>query len=620
MSNPLVSITGIRVVTPQGIIEDGVVVLENGSIRAVKRSQDFTLLGVEIVDATGLTLLPGFLDVHIHGGGGADTMDATPDALQTICRTHAAHGTTGLLLTTITQSREKIGAALAAAREAVQRGTEFCSDGATPLGIHLEGPYICPTRAGAQPKEFVRDYDAAEFAEWLKIAEGTMKLITLAPERPGAEALIATAQAAGIVVTIGHTNASAGQTEAAIESGAFHATHLFNAMPPLHHRSPGPIAPLLTDPRVLVELIADGHHLAPEIIQLALTAKGAERVALITDAMEGAGAGDGTYSLGGHPVTVKEGKATLADGTLAGSVLTMDRAAANVRAWTGASWETIARLTSTNVAEEMGWSGKGRIIPGADADFVLVDDALTVHATYIAGRCVYQRSEEENFTALGTSGGENFAYSLRSKENIAARLARLDEVHVKPLSDFVLALRESPEIADPNEVPWFDPADGGVNAQVLLLLEAPGGRAVGSGFVSSNNPDPTARNMWELREASGLRRDQVLFWNIVPWYVGEKDRSNIRGVQRDEIQLGTGYLEQLLHLLPKLRVIVTLGVPARAGWERLPASVAEQYQVIYTWHPSAQSLNPHPERREDILQALKDAKYALKRFSQSDML
>ena len=273
MSSRLVSITGVRIVTPHGIIEDGIVVLENGSIRAVERSQDFTPLGGEIVDATGLTLLPGFLDVHIHGGGGADTMDATPDALQTICRTHAAHGTTGLLLTTITQSREKIGAALAAARDAVQLGTEFCVDGATPLGVHLEGPYICPTRAGAQPREFVRDYDAAEFAEWLKIAEGTMKLITLAPERPGAEALIATAQASGIVVTIGHTDASAEQTEAAIAAGACHATHLFNAMPPLHHRSPGPIAPLLTDGRVLVELIADGYHLAPEIIKLVLATK-----------------------------------------------------------------------------------------------------------------------------------------------------------------------------------------------------------------------------------------------------------------------------------------------------------------------------------------------------------
>jgi N-acetylglucosamine-6-phosphate deacetylase len=167
MSNGLISIIGARVVTPGGIIEDGDVVLENGRFRAVDRSQDFTLTGGQIIEASGLTMLPGFLDVHIHGGGRADTMDATPEALQAICRTHVQHGTTGLLLTTITQSREKIGAALAAARDAVRMGTDFCPEGAVPLGIHLEGPYICPTRAGAQPKEFVRDYDAAEFAEWL---------------------------------------------------------------------------------------------------------------------------------------------------------------------------------------------------------------------------------------------------------------------------------------------------------------------------------------------------------------------------------------------------------------------------------------------------------------------
>jgi N-acetylglucosamine-6-phosphate deacetylase len=617
MSSSLICLVGARVVTPSGVIEDGVVVIENGSIRAVERARTLRLLGGEVIDAAGLTLLPGFLDVHIHGGGGADTMDATPDALQAICRTHAAHGTTGLLLTTITQSREKVGAALAAARDAVQSGADFCPDGAVPLGVHLEGPYICPARAGAQPKEFVRDYDASEFAEWLEIAAGTMKLITLAPERPHAEALIAAAQAAGIIVTIGHTDADAEQTEAALDAGVSHATHLFNAMPPLHHRKPGPIAPLLTDRRVLVEIIADGFHVAPEIVRLVMAAKGAERVALITDAMEGTGAGDGDYRLGGHPVTVREGKATLADGTLAGSVLTMDRAAANVRAWTNASWEEIARMTSTNVADEMGWQAKGRIARGADADFVLVDDSLTVHSTYIAGRCVYQSPKAETVGSDSLSD-ENTSYSLRSKENVASRLSRLDEPHVKPLNDFVRHLRATVEGAETDGIPWFDPADGGTDAQVLLLLEAPGARAVGSGFVSSNNPDPTARNMWELREASGLRRDQVLFWNIVPWYVGEEDRSRIRGVRRDEVQQGAEHLEQLLALLPDLRVVVTLGVPARAGWQRVSPAVAGRYQVIHTWHPSAQSLNPHPERRDEILQSLKDARYALKRPLQSD--
>ena len=162
-------------------------------------------------------------------------------------------------------------------------------------------------------------------------------------------------------------------------------------MPSIHHRKPGPIPVLLTDPRVRVEVIADGHHVAPEVIRMILAAKGADRVILVTDAMAGAGAGEGIYDLGGNRVTVRNGRATLDDGTLAGSVLTMDRAAANVRAWAGLDWNAVARITSTNAADEMGWTHKGRLAPGADADFVLVDDDLTVHATYVAGRCVYRR-------------------------------------------------------------------------------------------------------------------------------------------------------------------------------------------------------------------------------------
>ncbi|MBC8103279.1 MAG: N-acetylglucosamine-6-phosphate deacetylase [Cytophagales bacterium] len=631
MSESLITVAGARIVTPGGILEDGVVMLAGGRIRAVERTQNFVLLGGTVIDATGLTLLPGFLDVHVHGGGGADAMDASPAALRTICRTHAAHGTTGLLLTTITQSQESIGAALVAARDAVRQGVSFCPDGATPLGIHLEGPYLCSARAGAQPREFIRDYEAGEFAQWLEIADGTLKLMTLAPERPSADALIARARAAGVVVSIGHTDADTAQTMAALDAGVSHATHLFNAMPPLHHRLPGPIAPLLTDTRVLAEIIADGHHLAPEVVRLVVSAKGAGGVALITDAMAGAGAGEGTYSLGGHSVTVTDGRATLADGTLAGSVLTMDRAAANVRSWSGMGWEAIVRMTSTNVADEMGWEEKGRIVPGADADFVLVDDALTVYATYVAGQCVYHRSEaaaEETAPALPTpalEGGVAVPPPLASPlptppspkrrdlgmGSIAARLKRLEEPHIRPLTDFVGALRD--EVSDPKGVPWFDPADGGTDAQILLLLETPGGRGAGSGFVSSNNPDSTARNLWEMREASGLKREQTLIWNIVPWYVGEEDWGRTRGSREDEVAKGAKHLERLLGLLPHLRVVVTMGVMARAGWQHVPSSVAARCQVMHTWHPSDQSLTPYPERREELLQTLKDARYALKR-------
>jgi N-acetylglucosamine-6-phosphate deacetylase len=384
-----VTVTGARLVTPAGVIERGTLVADGGRIVDVGHGPAPSR--GDVVDGAGLTVLPGFLDVHIHGGGGADAMDATPDALRAVCRTHARYGTTGLLATTMTQSRERIAAALRNARAAAEAGVDFCPDGAQVLGIHLEGPYINPLRPGAQPKQFVRDYDAAEFADWLEITRGTMKLITLAPERPGGAALMAACRAAGIVVSLGHTDATAEEATAAIDAGAAHGTHLFNAMPPLHHRKPGAAAVLMTDDRAKAEMIADGHHVAPTMIALALRAKGPEGIILITDARAGAGAGDGLYDLGGLPVTVANGRAVLEDGTLAGSVLTMGQAAANVRHWFDTSWSDLARLTSANAAEQMGWQNKGRLAPGADADFVLVDDALTVHATFVAGRRVSQR-------------------------------------------------------------------------------------------------------------------------------------------------------------------------------------------------------------------------------------
>lgn len=387
----MIVVTHTRIVTPEGVLEEGTLLAEGSRIVQIADRPGAIPPHAEVVDGRGLTVLPGFLDLHVHGGGGADVMDATPDALRTLCRTHARQGTTGLLATTMTQSGERIHAALENAREAWKQGPDFCPDGAQVLGVHLEGPYLSPKRAGAQPIEWIRRFDAAEFTEWLDAAGGAMKLLTCAPEEADADALFARARGAGIVVSIGHTDASTAQVRTAFDRGATHATHLFNQMRPLHHREPGPIGVSLTDERVRVEVIADGHHVAPEIAQLILRAKGTCGVILITDAMAGAGAPEGLYELGGLPVTVAGGRATLADGTLAGSVLTMDRAAANVRAWTGIGWSDIARLTSTNAAEQMGWTSKGHLTPGGDADFVLVDDAMNVHATFIAGRCVWRR-------------------------------------------------------------------------------------------------------------------------------------------------------------------------------------------------------------------------------------
>ena len=362
----------VRIVTPGRVIENGCLRVAEGRIAEITEASG---------TPSGLTVLPGFIDLHIHGGGGADTMNATPEALATICRTHAAHGTTRLLATTITQSREAITAALANAAASTE-----------PLlgGIHLEGPYISPGKPGAQPKEFVRSYDVEEFAGWLTAAQGKLRQITLAPEQPGGDALMAACNAEGIVISLGHTDITAAQTKSALDAGARQATHLFNAMNGIHHRNPGPVPVFLTDPRARVEVIADGHHVAPEVIAMVYAAVGSERFIAITDAMEGVGKGDGIYGLGGHEVTVTNGKATLADGTLAGSLLLMDQAARNLRTWCNLGWLELACVTSTNAADQQGWLDTGRLTEGSLADIVVVDDDLNVQATYVGGMLVFE--------------------------------------------------------------------------------------------------------------------------------------------------------------------------------------------------------------------------------------
>jgi len=367
-------------VTPQGILARVTIGISDGIITHISGDPTHDVIPLE-----SDVLLPGFVDVHIHGGGGADTMDATPDALRAICRAHAKRGTTSLLATTITHGETEIARALVNVADAIDAGAAYCIGGARIAGIHLEGPFIHPLRPGAQPKEHVR---VPDFDEWLRHIEhsrGNIKRVTIAAEYAEARPIIEWCWKNEVTVTVGHTTIGGDQLAALLSEGPLDATHLFNAMDPIHHRKPGPVPTFLTHPNAMAELIADGHHVHPDVIKMAVAAAGSGHIMAITDAMAGMGQGDGDYVLGGHPVKVAGGKALLLDGTLAGSILGMSDAASNIAAWTGCDLVSLAKMTSTNAADRIGRTDIGRIAVGAKADFVRMQGGTAHNATIIGG-------------------------------------------------------------------------------------------------------------------------------------------------------------------------------------------------------------------------------------------
>ncbi|MGI4788305.1 MAG: N-acetylglucosamine-6-phosphate deacetylase [Janthinobacterium lividum] len=386
----MLTITG-DIVTPGGVLSDGALTIGNdGMIAEVSAQRTSTPRSADI-DASGFLVLPGFVDVHVHGGGGADFMHGTVDAVRQVARTHARFGTTSLLATTLTASRSATDAAITAARAVIEAGPN--PDEARVIGIHLEGPYICMTKRGAQPAEFVRPPDAGELAHWVALSGSHIRRITLAPEEAGAEEVIKLARSKNITASVGHTNATAAEVEQAIGWGATGATHLFNAMRGLHHREPGTVGAALARPEIICEMIADGVHLDPLIVRLIVAAKGPTGAVLITDAIEGAAMPDGEYKLGGHPVFVQNGTAAFADGTLAGSVLTMNRAFANLRRYAPVTLPEAALLSSGNALRQLGLDGQfGAIASGKTADLVILHpETGEVAWTLVGGRVAYCR-------------------------------------------------------------------------------------------------------------------------------------------------------------------------------------------------------------------------------------
>ncbi|MGH9303688.1 MAG: N-acetylglucosamine-6-phosphate deacetylase [Acidimicrobiales bacterium] len=393
-------ISAAAVVTPEEVLEPGYVVIADERIREVMPGlppHDLATPGA-VIDASelgGEWLVPGFVDIHVHGGGGAQVNGrAAPDvaaSIRTIARFHARHGTTALLPTTVSDSFDHLVATIEGISESMHHPIE---GGARVIGVHLEGPWLARAKSGAQNPEALRDPDMEEFRQLHEAARSTMRLLTIAPELPGAFGIIAAALDKGVRVAVGHTDADYETVVAAFGAGATHATHLFNAMSPLHHRKPGPVGAALDDERVTLEVIADLEHVHPAVLRI-IGRLAADRLVAVTDAIGPAGLGPGDYDLGGSKVSLVARRVSLAADptTLAGSTLTMDLAVRNLVEDAGLSMIEAVRAAATTPARLLGMNDLGLIRAGAIADLAVLDARLSCVATYIGGELVKTPSD-----------------------------------------------------------------------------------------------------------------------------------------------------------------------------------------------------------------------------------
>lgn len=383
-------ITGITIADAKEESFVGDLLLEDGKISQVAKKLNVS--AERHIDATNKnwTAFPGFIDIHIHGAAGHDVMDGTPEALSGLAAALPKEGTTSFLATTMTQTDSAISAALQNIQAfKAQEGQ------AQLIGVHLEGPFISDKRAGAQPIEHIMEPSLQLFAKWQKQSGNQIRVVTLAPETRNGSKVIKGLADTGVIASIGHSDATFEEVQTAVRCGAKHVTHLYNQMSPLHHRKPGVVGAALTEDALSVEVIADFIHSHPSAVELAFRQKGAERLILITDAMRAKGLSPGVYDLGGQDVQVTGKDARLADGTLAGSILTMDKAVQNIRSVTGCSVNELVAMTSANAAHALGLSTKAQLKAGMDADIAIVDDSFTVQMTICNGTIAYNKECQE---------------------------------------------------------------------------------------------------------------------------------------------------------------------------------------------------------------------------------
>jgi len=386
----MIAITASTLFTPLERIEQPLLLMDDGSIVEVtSRAAREVPTNIRLVDFADGILAPGFIDLHIHGGAGHDVMEAGAGALPPVERLLVSHGVSSYFPTTVTAPLDATLSTLtrlADAIEAAERSPQPQNGElrARPLGIHLEGPFISHKRRGVHPPENLLAPSPAAFDRFWQAARGHIRVLTIAPELPGALEVIKLASSRGVCVSLGHSNADLDAARAGFAAGARHATHTFNAMRPLDHRDPGILGEVLTDSRLSAEIIADGIHVDPVIVQLFLKAKGPEAAVLITDATAATGMPDGRYRLGSLEVEVKDGRCMVGD-SLAGSVLTMDRAVRNVMQFAQWDLQPAVRLATLNPARVAGVKSGGTLQAGAPADLVVLSPSGEVRKTIIRG-------------------------------------------------------------------------------------------------------------------------------------------------------------------------------------------------------------------------------------------
>jgi len=377
-------LSGARVVTPDARTEPANVLIEDGRIAAV--GPGLTADGGQTVELSGHVIAPGFIDVHVHGGGGHPLITTDAAEIEAYARWAVSHGVTSFLATVCAPTIDTALDCLAACANAGE-----AADGAALLGVNLEGPFVSPERRGALPPSWPAAPDVDTFRRLLDTSGGRLRLMTVAPELPGAADVIGEALTAGVRVSVGHTDATYEVSRDAFAAGASHVTHAFNAMRPFHHREPGPLGAALEADGVTVEVIADGVHLHQATVRSLVRAFGAERVALVTDGVTPAGLSDGAFRIGDVEARLKDGEMRLPDGTIAGSIATMADVVRNVVRWGVADLATAVTMASATPARVFGLGErKGRLAPGYDADLVALTEDLSVAATWVAGRLVHR--------------------------------------------------------------------------------------------------------------------------------------------------------------------------------------------------------------------------------------